>query len=168
MRRCFSTREGAAKAAPLFLRLNMSDESPTTQTGALPDYAKQLAAFHDGFAAELRAIVDSLPLEPGMRVLDMACGDGFYTRLLSERVGRRGCVVGLDSSHDYLKIAPDGRWDYVCGQLERLPFESGSFDFVWCAQSLYSLPEPIAALRRLREMLRPGGVIGVLENDTIH
>ena len=146
----------------------MSNDSSTTQTAALPGYADQLKAFHDAFRDELTAIVDGLPIAPGMRVLDMACGDGFYTRLLAERLGAQGLVVGLDSSPTYLRFAPEGRWDYVCGLLERMPFARESFDFIWCAQSLYSLPEPTAALRRLHEMLKPGGMIGVLENDTIH
>ncbi|HWA98980.1 MAG TPA: class I SAM-dependent methyltransferase [Pirellulales bacterium] len=137
----------------------------------VPKYADALRAFHEGFRAELEALVAALPLAAGMRVLDMACGDGFYTELLRACVGPTGLVVGLDNSLPYLCEAEDGptlRKPYICGALECMPFERESFDFVWCAQSLYSLPDPVRALELLRPMLRRGGLIGVLENDSMH
>ncbi|HEX4130230.1 MAG TPA: class I SAM-dependent methyltransferase [Pirellulales bacterium] len=145
-----------------------SELSRCSENDRAPAYADALKAFHEGFRAELTAIVDSLPLRDGMRVLDMACGDGFYASLLAPRVAPQGMVIGLDSSLPYLRHSREGSGSYVCGTLERFPLEAESFDFVWCAQSLYSLSEPVAALRRLRGALRPGGTIGVLENDSIH
>ena len=49
-----------------------------------------------------------------------------------------------------------------------MPFPDDTFDFVWCAQSLYSLPEPVVVLGYLARVLRPGGIVAVLENDTMH
>jgi ubiquinone/menaquinone biosynthesis C-methylase UbiE len=56
----------------------------------------------------------------------------------------------------------------VAASFDRLPFADGTFDFVWCAQSLYTLPDPVLALRHMARVLRPGGVVAVLENDTLH
>lgn len=143
----------------------------------LPAYNNQLEAYHRAFTAELKQIIADLPLKAGDRALDLACGDGFYTRLMAERVGGEGLVVGVDCLPDYLAVAksrPDGhagasgRMEYVAGDVEALPMARGTFDLVWCAQSLYSLPDPAAALARMREMARPGGVIAVLENDSLH
>src|SRR5262249_53251876 len=39
---------------------------------------------------------------------------------------------------------------------------------VWIAHSLFSFSEPIAALREMAECVRPGGLVAVLENDTLH
>jgi len=39
---------------------------------------------------------------------------------------------------------------------------------VWCAQSLYSLPDPVVAIGHMARVLRPGGLVAVLENDTLH
>jgi hypothetical protein len=49
-----------------------------TVSGArkLPDYAPLLIGHHAAFETELRAIVASQPLDPGHRILDLACGDG--------------------------------------------------------------------------------------------
>jgi SAM-dependent methyltransferase len=142
----------------------------------LPEYASQLAAYHEAFAPELRAMVASLPIREGDRVLDMACGDGTYSRWLAERVGPSGSVVALDASPAFLEVARKNavggeaaeRSLLVTAMLEGLPFADGTFDLAWCAQSLYSLPEPVEALRRMRRVVRPGGAVAVLENDTLH
>ncbi|HWE37350.1 MAG TPA: methyltransferase domain-containing protein [Isosphaeraceae bacterium] len=142
----------------------------------VPEYATTLAAYHAAFAAELRAMVESLPIAEGDHVLDMACGDGTYVGWLAGRVGPDGLVVGVDAAPSYLDLAreaprPDDvldRLGFVAATLERLPFEGGTFDLAWCAQSLFSLPEPVGAVQALARVVRPGGVVAVLEDDTLH
>lgn len=142
----------------------------------LPDYDNQLLAFHLAFEPELRRIIAELPLEPGMRVLDLACGDGFYTRRLAERLDATGSVIGADLDPAYLAVARREATSYtgpatigfVQAPFDGLPFAAGSFDFVWCAQSLYSLPDPVSVLEHVARVLRPGGIAAVLENDTLH
>lgn len=141
----------------------------------LPDYAGSLAAYHAAFGEELAAMVASLPIEAGMRVLDVACGDGTYSRLLAARVGGDGSVWALDADPAFLDLAGSSGGDptfdrlrFVAGTLERPPFEEGTFDLAWCAQSLYSLPEPVGALRRIARLVKPGGGVAVLEADTLH
>ena len=146
----------------------------------LPDYASMLRAYHRGFAVELEAMIATLPIEPGQRILEVACGDGTYTTWLARRAGETGFVVGLDLSFDFLQFARDevaraerqasasGATWLVEAAIERLPFAARGFDMVWCAQSLFSLPEPRAAVERMAEMARPGGVVAVLEDDTLH
>jgi ubiquinone/menaquinone biosynthesis C-methylase UbiE len=138
----------------------------------LPDYQPLLGAFHRGFAAELRAMIGSLPIASGDRVLDAACGDGAYSGLLADRVGPSGLVVAVDLLPAYLAMARSSQDDrpigLVASDLDHLPFEPGSFDVAWCAQSLYSLPDPVRAVRCLAEAVRPGGTVALLENDTLH
>jgi SAM-dependent methyltransferase len=148
-------------------------ENPTE---ALPPYDEQLSAFHRVFARELEGIIAALPLDGGMRVLDLACGDGFYTRRLAERLGPDGHVTGVDINQAYLSRAREeaarrvggAAIDFVSASFDALPFPAGAFDVVWCAQSLYSLPDPVVVLGHLARVLRPGGLVVVLENDTLH
>jgi SAM-dependent methyltransferase len=49
-----------------------------------------------------------------------------------------------------------------------LPFANRTFDLVWCAQSLISLDDALAAVQEMKRVLRPGGVLAVLENDVFH
>ena len=143
---------------------------------SLPEYADQLSGFHHAFERELEAIVNELPLRPEMRALDLACGDGFYTRRMAERLGPGGHITGADINLAYLAEAREeanhqngrAKIDFVAASFDRLPFPDGTFDFVWCAQSLYTLPDPIVALRHMARVLRPGGIVAVLENDTLH
>jgi SAM-dependent methyltransferase len=108
--------------------------------------------------------------------MDMACGDGTYTSLLAARVGDSGSVVACDINPAYLDLAREAvdragqsaRVDFLRGSIEHLPVEPDRFDAAWCAQSLFSLPEPVSALAALRCVVRPGGWVAVLENDTLH
>jgi ubiquinone/menaquinone biosynthesis C-methylase UbiE len=143
---------------------------------SLPDYAQQLTAFHVAFEAELRAAIGALPISPSMKVLDVGCGDGFYTGLLAERLVRPGRVIGLDVDPNFLAVAREQmaakdvrcQVEFIEAKLNSLPAECLDCDLVWCAQSLYSLPEPVSALRQMAAAVRPGGVVAVLENDTLH
>ena len=153
-------------------QVSVSIEAPTD----LPDYAPMLTAYHRTHAAELRTMVGDLPVRAGDCVLDMPCGDGAYTVLLAEKVGSSGNVFGVDLSACYLKLAraradqsPEAaRIRFQAGDIASLPFDDNTFDLIWCAQSMYSLPDPLGALRELRRVVRPGGTVSVFENDTLH
>lgn len=144
--------------------------------GELPTYAPRLAAFHRACAGELRALVAALPIRPGDLVLDVACGDGAYTVWLAERVGGDGRVLGVDLNARYLSLARERarrcdvghRIELVRGDARALPFDDASFDAVWCAHSLQSLPDPDGVLCEMRRVVRPGGLVAVLENDSLH
>ncbi len=139
----------------------------------LPTYDAQLSAFHRAFAPELAALVKELPIAPPMRVLDLACGDGFYTARIADRLAGDGRVVAVDLNPAYLEAArrevgARTNVELVAAPYDALPFPDRSFDFVWCAQSLYSLPDPVHVLEHVKRVLRPGGIVAVLENDTMH
>lgn len=145
-----------------------------TRRGKVPDYEKALEAFHTGFHDELRAVVQSLPLSPGMAVADIGCGDGFYTELLAERLDASGSLTAIDSNSAYLKqVARRTAKALVkvrCqrADLDKLKTFRKHFDLVWCAQSFFSFPNPKTALRQLTATLKPGGLLVVLENDSLH
>ena len=104
-------------------------------------------------------------------MLDAPCGDGTYLPWLRERVGKSGRVVGADINPDYLEVARrhaerhGADVELVRAKFEELP---SPFDFAWCAHSLYSLPDPAAALASLRRVLVAGGRVGIVENDSFH
>jgi ubiquinone/menaquinone biosynthesis C-methylase UbiE len=140
----------------------------------VPNYAAALTTLHRAFRAELAAAVARLPLRPGDRVLDAPCGDGFYSALLARRVGPHGVVVAADHSSAYLEWArrlnrprPPGHVELTAADAYRLPFADESFDLVWCAQSLISL-DAVPALAEARRLVRPGGVVAILETDDFH
>jgi SAM-dependent methyltransferase len=156
-----------------------ADTTPRTGAGA-PPYAPMLAAYHRAHAAEFRTIIATLPLAARDQVLDLACGDGAHAAWLAERLDG-GRVVGVDISPGYLRLARERMAapeaanglsavpvDFCAGAVEALPFADGRLDLAWCAHSLYTLPDPLAALGELRRVVRPGGHVAVLEQDTLH
>jgi demethylmenaquinone methyltransferase/2-methoxy-6-polyprenyl-1,4-benzoquinol methylase len=112
-----------------------------------------------------RALESSLV--EGARVLDVACGTGDLSLVLSEAGAAR--VIGLDFCRPMLEIArrkaDEGsrRIPFVEGDALRLPFASETFDAVTIAFGLRNLAGVADGLRELRRVLRPGGRLAVLE-----
>ena len=67
------------------------------------------AASYERVSAEQRragsGIIDKLTIQKGNTVLDLGCGTGYVTRMLSEQVGLEGKVVAVDPDGERLKIA---------------------------------------------------------------
>jgi SAM-dependent methyltransferase len=142
----------------------------------LPEYAARMFARHRVHAEHFAQIVAAVPLDPSDVVLDVASGDGTYAALLAQRLDRRGRVVALDIDPAYLRFAGEriaqlalpAPVELARGDALDLSFADASFDLVWCAQSLQSLPEISRALREWVRVTRPGKLVAILENDELH
>jgi SAM-dependent methyltransferase len=147
----------------------------TLMSYALPDYAKRLDALHSALADDFRGIVRMLPIAASDTVLDAGCGDGFFAALLNERLPR-GLVIALDSSPAFLVAAQNrleheiavGRRQVAEGDVIALPFETASLDAVWSAHSMQSYESIPRVLTEFRRVLKPGGILAVLESDDMH
>ena len=95
--------------------------------------------------------------KPGDRALDVACGTGAVTRLLAERVGENGKVIGLDLNSGMLAVARSGvaaaNVEWREASALDLPFPDGSFNVVLCQQGLQFFPDRSLALREIRRVL---------------
>jgi ubiquinone/menaquinone biosynthesis C-methylase UbiE len=116
------------------------------------------------FAQWAPRLLDAAGVGDGQRVLDVACGTGVLARAAAERVGRSGSVVGIDLSEAMLAVArrvrPDLAWRQ--GDAADLPFSDGEFDVVVSQMAMMFFPDPTAALRQMRRVVRPSGTVGVL------
>lgn len=108
-------------------------------------------------------------LQPGERVLDVACGTGVVAHHAAQLVGPTGHVVGLDLSPEALSVARQerGRRDAAAiewreGPADALPFENGSFDVVFCQLGLMFFPDRVAALKEMCRVLIPHGRIALM------
>jgi SAM-dependent methyltransferase len=137
---------------------------------SLPQYATRLDALHRALIDDFRRIVGKLNLRAGDTVLDVGCGDGFFTGLL---VADGAHVIGLDNSEAFLEHARAHASDgmdiqFRKGDARELPFDDGSVDVVWSAHSMHSYPDIHQCLREFRRVLKPGGLLAILESDNVH
>jgi SAM-dependent methyltransferase len=107
---------------------------------------------------------------PGMSLLDVGCGPGTLTVDLA-RLTDPGRVVGVDVAES---IVDQARRDaatnhpnveFQTADVYELGFESDTFDIVHAHQVLQHLDDPVAALREMRRVCRPGGVVAVRDAD---
>ena len=110
-------------------------------------------------------------LRPGRSLLDVGCGPGTITIDLAVRVAP-GEVVGLDRSERVVELARDAartagasNVTFEVGDVYALPYDDASFDVVHAHQVLQHLTDPVAALRELRRVTRPGGFVAVRDAD---
>jgi ubiquinone/menaquinone biosynthesis C-methylase UbiE len=110
-------------------------------------------------------------IAPGMRVADLGCGVGMVTTMLAELIGPTGQVVGVDFSGAQIAQAREvkprhlSNITYVEASATDagLPYES--FDLVYCRFLLIHLTEPMTALREMRNLLKPGGILVCADGD---
>lgn len=110
-------------------------------------------------------------LRPHHRILDIGCGPGTITADLAALVPQ-GRVTGLDPADDAVQRARAvarerglDNADFTLGDAQALDFPDGSFDVVHAHQVLQHLGDPVAALREMRRVCRPGGIVAVRDGD---
>ncbi len=129
--------------------------------------ARRLALVAETFDAPSRAFLEAMK-HPGALALDLGCGPGHTTQLVSETSGCARCV-GLELSDPHLAAA---RRNYPQLAFERhdltaVPFPTGPADLVYARYLLTHLAEPGAVLARWGSQLRPGGRLLVDDLESI-
>jgi ubiquinone/menaquinone biosynthesis C-methylase UbiE len=113
-----------------------------------------------------RLLLEMAALEPGERVLDIACGTGLVSFPATEAVGPSGRLLGTDLSETMVATARElaaGRGlsntDFERMDAESLKVPDDSFDVALCALGLMYVPDPDRAFAEMRRVVRPGGRI---------
>jgi SAM-dependent methyltransferase len=112
-------------------------------------------------------------VRPGVRVLEVGCGSGVVVRDLAAMVGRRGAVVGVDTSRAVLAAARRlcrpaagrGRIALRVGDGNRLPFPAGRFDVALAITLILHVARPAGVVREMARVTRPGGRVGLQDQD---
>lgn len=105
----------------------------------------------------LRRARAEVPENPELSILDVGTGEGLFWDS-----SEHDSVVGVDIRHDALKVAAGGEIVRpVLAYADRLPFSSGSFDFVVAVEILEHLPDPEPAVAEIARVARVGGLITV-------
>ena len=109
-----------------------------------------------------REVLEAVAAKPGERVLDLAAGTGTS----SEPFAAAGAVVvPCDFSLGMLKVGKEARprLPFTAGDATRLPFADHAFDAVTISFGLRNIVDPVAGLREMLRVTRPGGRLVVCE-----
>jgi SAM-dependent methyltransferase len=114
-------------------------------------------------------VLSAARVQPGQRVLDVACGTGVLAREAARIVGPSGFVAAVDADAGMLAVAarltPDLDWRQ--GSATALPFADDAFDAVVSQFGLMYFPDRALAVREMMRVLRSGGRLAVAVWDTL-
>jgi len=130
-----------------------------------PRYHKRWATASKGPFQSTKKLVSSLEIKNGDHVLDVASGTGVVTKILKQKVGKTGYVIGADTSTSAIKIAK--KWNeksqnllFVNADAENFSFKK-KFDVITCQYALFFFPNSQKALKNMKNSLKKDGKLGI-------
>ncbi|MFC1941898.1 class I SAM-dependent methyltransferase [Chloroflexota bacterium] len=93
-------------------------------------------------------------------VLDAGCGNGGFTARLARP---DNTVVGVDISHEMVKVAKGNGGVFVTGDLERLPFRDETFDVAFCSMVLHHFPSIDKVIAEITRVVKDDGTVVIIE-----
>ncbi|KAK4110384.1 S-adenosyl-L-methionine-dependent methyltransferase [Canariomyces notabilis] len=109
---------------------------------------------------------------PRLRLLDVGAGAGSVSATFAQIIGPEGHVVCTDLAPSVLPQAEAfaeslgvKNIEFKTADVHQLPFENDSFDVVHCHQLFGHIKDPVAALREMLRVTKPGGVVAAREGD---
>jgi demethylmenaquinone methyltransferase/2-methoxy-6-polyprenyl-1,4-benzoquinol methylase len=124
----------------------------------------------------IREAIELIDLPAASSGLDAGCGIGNHLLLLADALGPDGHVTGLELFADFVSHArklaeSSGLSDQVSiqqGDVNEMPFDDDTFDWAWSVDCVghVSIGEPLAGLREMARVVRPGGRVALLGYST--
>jgi MFS family permease len=109
---------------------------------------------------KIDSYLDMAGVRKGWKALDVAAGDG----IVAFRLAKKGCtVVAMDISPVLLsQKVEDINVEYTVEDVETMDYKK-EFDIVTCRNSLHYFPNPLLVLQKMRNALRDGGILLLME-----
>jgi len=126
------------------------DVSASAYSRFMGQYSEPLAAL----------FADWCSIEHGQRALDVGCGTGALTAQLAARLGERA-VAAIDPSASFVTALRDRLPDVraAIASAEDLPFADNEFDVALAQLVVHFMTDPVAGLREMGRVTRPGGIV---------
>ncbi|GJE97996.1 UbiE family methyltransferase [Phanerochaete sordida] len=165
----YSTPSAVFRAAPDCISMHSGFQT----TKAMYSHGSHESAFN---VHKLRTVANSAAylvphLKPGMKILDVGCGPGSITVDFANYVPG-GDITGLEYTPAILEQARAhaaatgaANVDFVQGDAHALPFADATFDVVHAHQVLQHIGDPVLALREMRRVAKPGGLVAARDSD---
>ncbi|MEK6407229.1 MAG: methyltransferase domain-containing protein [Acidobacteriota bacterium] len=146
----------------------------TTRPTSKP-YTGDLSIFEDAKRAEnlqINRVIDLLKIQPGSNVADIGAGSGWFTVRAARRVGTTGTVYAVEINPDYLSYIAERAADEklsnirtVLGKEDDPLLPRDTIDAVLILKTYHEIAQPIRLLTRLRDAMRSGALMGVIDRD---
>jgi SAM-dependent methyltransferase len=134
------------------------------------DYSAKLRRFNAFAEPEIRVLIRSLELKPGMHILDAGCGTGEALNWLSSEVKPSGSVVGIELATAHVAAARTHASPTIQihqADLFEFSMKHASFDLVWCVNTINHLTNPVDGVRHLAKLLRPKGRLALGQSSLL-
>ncbi|CAN5431370.1 hypothetical protein BH10ACT2_BH10ACT2_07530 [soil metagenome] len=105
-------------------------------------------------------------LPENARVLDVGCGDGFHLDLLRTHGPSGWQLHGIDTDSRAVAAARQRGLEVEEGSIENSALEPSSIDFALCIQTIEHVADPLAILRAIGKVLKPGGCLYLITDNT--
>lgn len=118
----------------------------------------------------LREQLQRAGLKPGMDCADLGCGTAVAARQMVHITGASR-ITAVDISADRIAAAANlaaaetADIEMVVADVQTLPLETDAYDFSWARFLFEYLADPLEALRHIKRITRPGGIITLLDLD---
>ncbi len=139
--------------------------------GQFPDTLPELWPHTCHFGPDFTALMDRMDLRPGAWVLDVGTGPCWSTRLLAQR-GCRAIAIDVNEANfyglktsDILFEAHGVYFERILESMTHMPFNDGSIDRITFNASFHHTPDMDQTLRECFRILKPGGVIGMVNEE---
>ena len=113
----------------------------------------------------VRQAIPHLPLEQPAAILDVATGTGDLAMAFRKELGAGARIIGADFSPAMLDVArsKDASIQWQTADALQLPFADSSFDLATISFGLRNVTDTAQAVRELHRVVRPGGIVLILE-----
>ena len=115
----------------------------------------------------LQQAMTLMDLQPGDRILELGCGDGWACRRLAGRIPE-GLIIGLDHSDDRIRDARAKSTSfenilYLWSAAEQIPWQEDFFTSVLCVDSICYFQDLDKVFREVYRVLVPGGTFWIVD-----
>jgi SAM-dependent methyltransferase len=138
-------------------------------------YTGSLSIFEDpnrDQRLQLNRIMDLLGIKEGANVADIGAGSGWFSVRAAKRVGTRGTVFAVEINNEYVKHIEKRSKDEnlpniraVLGKEDDPLLPQKSVDAVLLLKTYHEIREPVRLLKRTREAMRPGALLGIIDRN---
>ena len=119
--------------------------------------------------------VSFLKIKPMMRLVDVGCGTGDFTRYLAELVSDKCEIMGIDNrassprsaKGETMRANLPGKISYRMGDAYKTPVVDGWADLTCCRTVLMHLTEPLKAVKEMVRVTRTSGTVAALEQSNL-